>query len=215
LEDLELRLAAPFAIRGRVVLEAPDGVTAPKPPSVVLASDGAGAVFKTEPASAFLTGTPNSAGDFQIPNVYPISYQILPGPPPPRYHFGSIRIGDYDGLGSVELVPGAQPLTVVYRFGGGTVRGKVENCAGGTVRLLPHDKALWREGFLYFAACDPNDRYEITAVRPGEYYAIATAGNSPIPWYATSWDDDSLLNQAASVTVRSNENSSADLHAIR
>jgi len=167
-------------------------------------------------AGAFLTGIPDAKGDFQIQNVYPGPYQILSGPSPPQYYLDSIRIGGRDALESgVEILPGAQPLTVVYKPGGGAVRGTVENCAAGTVRLLPRDKAMRRPGFLLFASCDSNDRYAIAAVRPGDYYAIAIAGDSPTRWYAAMWDDDGLVNNASTVTVRAGENSSADLRAIK
>jgi hypothetical protein len=216
LEYLELRPAAPFAIQGKIVMEVPEGVLAPKPPSVMLAFNAGAAGLADKPAGTFLTGIPDAKGDFQIQNVYPGPYQILPGLSPPQYYLDSIRIGGRDALESgVEILPGAQPLTVAYKLGGGTVRGTVEKCAAGTVRLLPHDKAMWRQGFVLFAPCDSNDRYAITAVRPGEYYALAIAGDSPTPWYATMWDDDGLVNNASTVTVRAGENSSADLRAIK
>jgi hypothetical protein len=205
LENLELRADAPFAMQGKIVMEVPEGATAPKPPSVVLASNAGG----------FRTGIPDAKGDVHIQNVYPGAYQILPGPAPPKYYLDSIRIGGRDALESgVGIVAGSAPLTVAYKLGGGTVRGTVEKCAGGTVRLLPHDKAMWRPGFVFFAPCDANGRYAITAVRPGEYYAVAIAGDSPTPWYATMWDDESLVNYAGAITVRAGENTSADLRAI-
>jgi hypothetical protein len=216
LENVELRPAAPFAIQGRVVMEVPDGAPAPQPHQVILAFHAGGGLLGDKPAGAILTGNPDAGGVFHVPNVYAGAYLILPEPAPPRYYLDSIRIGSYDALGSaVEIVSGAQPVTITYKTGGGTVRGKVEQCAGGTVRLIPHDKAMRRPGFVRFAACDANDRYEITAIRPGEYYAIAVAGNSPAPWYATMRDDDGLLNDAGTVTVRAEESTSADLRAIR
>jgi uncharacterized GH25 family protein len=216
LENLELRPTTPFAIQGKVVMEVAEGVLAPEPPNVILAFTAGAAGLAARPAGAFLTGIPDAKGDFQIQNVYPGPYQILPGPSPPQYYLDSIRVGGHDALESgVEILPGAQPLTVTYKLGGGTVRGTVEKCAGGTVRLLPHDKAMWRQGFELFAPCDSNDRYAIAAVRPGDYYALVMAGDSAIPWYATTWDDDSLVNTASTITVRAGENSSADLRAIK
>ena len=216
LENLELRPAAPFAIQGKIVMEVPEGAPAPNPPSVILAFTAGAAGLADRPADAFPTGIPNAKGDFQVRNVYPGPYQILPGPSPPQYYLDSIRIGGHDALESgVEILPGAQPLTVAYKLGGGTVRGTVEKCAGGTVRLLPRDREMWRQGFMLFAPCDSNDRYAIAAVRPGDYYALAIAGDSPIPWYATMWDDDGLVNNASTVTVRAGENSAADLRAIK
>jgi hypothetical protein len=216
LENLELRPAAPFAIQGKIVMEVPEGALAPDPPSVILAFTAGAAGLADRPADAFLTGIPDAKGDFQIRSVYPGPYQILTGPSPPQYYLDSIRIGGHDALESgVEILPGAQPLTVAYKLGGGTVRGTVEKCAGGTVRLLPHDKAMRRQGFVLFAPCDSNDRYAIAAVRPGDYYALVIAGDSPIPWYATMLDDDGLVDNAGTVTVRAGENSSADLRAIK
>jgi hypothetical protein len=216
LENLELRPAAPFAIQGKIVMEVPEGAPAPQPPSVMLAFNSGAAGLADKPAGTFLTATPDAKGDFQIQNVYRGAYQILPGLSPPQYYLDSIRIGGHDALESgVEILSGAQPMTVAYKLGGGTVRGTVEKCAGGTVRLLPHDKAMWRQGLVLFAPCDSNDRYAIAAVRPGEYYTLAIAGDSPTPWYATMWDDDDLVNNASTVTVRAGENSSADLRAIK
>jgi hypothetical protein len=216
LDNLELRAAAPFAIQGKIVMEVPEGLPAPKAPSVTLAFNAGAGGASDKPSGAFLEGAPDAKGDFQIQNVYPGRYQILPGASPPGYYLDSIRIGGHDALeAGVEILTGAQPLTVSYKAGGGTVRGTVEKCAGGTVRLLAHDKAKWRQGFVFFAPCDASDRYAITPVRPGEYYALAIAGDSPTPWYATMWDDDGLVNNASTITVREGENSSADLRAIK
>ena len=196
-------------------MEVPEGEPAAQPPGVTLAFDAGAAGLADKPAGAFLTAAPDAKGGFQMRNVYPGPYQILPGPPPAGYYLDSIRMGGADALDSdVDIAPGGGPLNIIYRLGGGTVRGTVENCAAGTVRLLPRDKAMWRPGFLLFAPCDSNGRYEITAVRPGEYSVLAIAGDSPAPWYATKWDD-SLAGNASTVTVRPGETTTADLRAIR
>ena len=74
-----------------------------------------------------------------------------------------------------------------------------------SVRNTVERKTAARQGMQ----CDSNDRYGIAGVRPGEYYALAFAGNGPLPVL-----DRSLLNQASRVTVRAGEVSSADLRAI-
>jgi hypothetical protein len=65
---------------------------------------------------------------------------------------------------------------------------------------------------VHGAKCDSNDRYEITAVRPGEYYALAFAGDGAFPW--TVILDGSLFNQASRLTVVAGETTSADLRSI-
>ena len=74
---------------------------------------------------------------------------------------------------------------------------------------------MWRRGFVRFAPCDSNDRYVIAAVRPGEYYALAIAGDSPTPWWAAMWGDDGPVSDVSLATVRDGENSLADLRAIK
>jgi hypothetical protein len=92
------------------------------------------------------------------------------------------------------------------------VRGAVENCAAGQVQLIPQEPALRRGGFIHYARCDSNGRYEITAVRPGDYYAFALGGNGVA--YAPQGWNDTTLTQASRVTVRAGEATQADLHAI-
>jgi hypothetical protein len=74
---------------------------------------------------------------------------------------------------------------------------------------------MWRQGFVFFAPCDSNDRYEITASRPGRYYVLAISGDGTTPWYGALWEDDGLLLDASTITVRAGESSLADLRATR
>jgi hypothetical protein len=110
-------------------------------------------------------------------------------------------------------ISGATLITVVYKTNGGVVRGTAEKCASGSVWLVPQDRAMRRQGFWRTVTCDAKDRYEITAVRPGEYYAVALTVDRLLPWSAVVFDEG-LLNQGEKVTVRAGENSSADLRAI-
>ena len=87
--------------------------------------------------------------------------------------------------------------------------GKAENCASGGVLLVPGNAALRRPGFSKSAACDSSGHYEVRAVRPGDYYALAFAGNGPVLPV-----DDALLTQAVKVTVRAGEASATDLRTV-
>jgi hypothetical protein len=226
LEHFELRLAAPFSIQGKIIIEAPDGVPAPGLPNglpkvlpkvLIALNDGAAHMVRT-PGGGFHDGHPDAKGNFTVQNLYPGSYQILPDAPPVPYFLDSIRLGDYDALASdFQILSGAQPLTITYKPNGGTVLGAVENCASGAVELVPRDAALRRPGFLRVVACDSNNHYVLMGVRPGEYYALAIAGEIPVNGLAavlTATVDDRLVSQASSVTVRAGETSLADLRAI-
>ncbi len=214
LANLKLRLVGPFSIQGKILMDGPEGLPTPKPPSVTVGFNVGSAVRADTPGGGFRTGDPDAAGGFTIPNLYPGPYEVLPGPAPPGYYLDSIRLGDRDALASdVPILPWAPPLVVTYKSAGGSVRGTVEKCASGAVWLIPEDKTLRRSGFLWFVPCDSFDRYAVTAVRPGDYYVLAIAGDSPTPWYEAI-GDDGLLTEADKVTVRAGEASLVDLRAI-
>lgn len=158
-----------------------------------------------------ISARPDAAGNFSLQNVYPGSYRIVPMPPPPLpYYLDAVRLGETDlGGKEAELSSEAVAVTVVYKTNGGAVHGTVEKCASGPVLFVPQDAARQWLGFLRVAQCDANDRYGISGVRPGEYYALAFAGDGPLPEL-----DESLLQQAGKVMVRAGEASSADLRAI-
>ncbi len=201
LENVDMRLAAPFSIHGKIVMEVPDGASAPKAPGVLLAFNAGAA----SGARAFLTSNPDTKGGFTIQNVYPGPYLIVADEPPPQYYVESIRLDDRDALNSdVQILTGFEQLTVTYKLGGGTVRG---TCAAESVMLIPQDPVFRRPDFIRRATCLPNGSFDVPAVRPGEYYGIAMAGD-------TALLDDVLLKQGTRLTVRANESTSAEIRII-
>jgi hypothetical protein len=214
LEKIELGLTAPFTIRGKIVTEVPEGVLAPQPPriDVVLVS---GAALLSDQAEAFVPAE-SDEGDLTIRSVYPGPYQIQPlGNSPAPYYLDSMRLGDRDAVGSdVPILSDAEPLTIVYKLGGGTVRGTIDACGGAHVFLIPQDRVLRRGGFMRVTGCEQNGRFEFPAVRPGEYYGIAIAWNGSILSDAAMLADSGLLKQATKVTVRANESTSAEIRLI-
>jgi hypothetical protein len=46
------------------------------------------------------------------------------------------------------------------------------------VLLIPMDPVLRQQGFPRNPTCGTNGQFEFNAVRPGEYYGVAVAGNS-------------------------------------
>jgi hypothetical protein len=233
-ENVNLRLAAPFSVQGRVVMEAQGDVTKnggimPEPPRLI---PHAGRVRRESGASSWMlqpetmarpkfrtllfdqdgaiAADANRDGNFAFKSVYADSYRIAPSAAPAGYYLDSVRVGEIDVTAAeVPLSPGTLPITVEYKTGGGEVRGAVEKCALGAVLLIPADANMQWFGFLHSVRCDGKDRYEIDAVRPGEYYALAFAGPDSSPSF-----DAGVLQQARSVTVKAAETVTADLSAI-
>jgi len=206
LAGVKLRLAPPFTVSGRVIMEGRQGMPAPSPPEVILMKQHAGQmVFDGIPPPP---ARPAPDGRFRFENLYPGTYQIASGPPPPLFYLDAQRLGDLPTEGAVELSAGSPELTIVYKSDGGTVRGTVEKCGAGRVWLVQEANPGWR---IFTGACDASGRYEIPAVRPGEYYAAA------LPADQMMWGNlDAAFQQTASrVTVRAGEATGMELKLSR
>jgi hypothetical protein len=210
-ENLVVRLTAPFLLRGRIVMEVPQGTLAPEHPefalelvsSLALPSDG------LEASNHIFT----DGDSLTVRNVYPGLYEVNPfsgslGP----YYLDSIRLGESDALGSVSILSDAQPLTITYKLGGGSVGGTIEGCTAGHVFLLPQDLAWRRVAFLRITECDEKGRFAFAGVRPGDYYGFGIAGD-PFP-AGSIIQDSEWLKRTSKVTVRANESTSAEIRLI-
>jgi hypothetical protein len=211
-ENVKLRLVPPVMIRGRLVVQAPKDTPAPPPEPLILSLRG-GRTSREDfigPGAAALV-EPDASGEFVVQDAYPGAYRLGPMIPQPRrpFYLDEIRIGDADLTMQEVEVSFDVSMTVVYKTDGGSVHGKAEDCASGGVVLVPADPARRRPVFSRSGACDSSGNYEIDAVRPGDYYALAFAGNGPVPMW-----DDAILNQAVKVSVRAGEASSADPRTI-
>jgi hypothetical protein len=229
LENVELRLVAPFSIQARVVMEVPEGAPVPKTPGVSMRSaDGFGGFDGILPGIGFFDGNPDGKGGFTIKNLYPAAYQIIPGTAPAPYYLDSIRFGARDALErSVQVFPGDLPLTIAYKSNGGTVRGTVDGCTAGAskteVMLIPQDPVLRRDGFIHRTSCGQDGRFDIAAVRPGEYYGFAVGADNPAEQRLSGFGelhmgvdlDQNLINQSVRVKVRANEATEAEIRMIR
>jgi len=212
LDNVELRMTPPFSLHGTILFDRPEGVPAPEGDlATVIAGYTAGKFGGDQTCPARPTDHPYGKGDFTI-QLYPGPHHVdLIEPPPAQFYLDSIRLGGQDALTSdVTILSDAQPLTVTYKFGGGSVQGAIDGCGAGRVLLLPQDPALRRHEFLREANCGTNGQFEFSAVRPGEYYGFAVSADSSPLWYAALLDG-SLLDRASRVTVRSNEHTNAEI----
>jgi len=212
LENVIVRLARPLTLRGKLVVEGDKGIPLPRASPMVLAPKGGRNSREMDlvPGMGSLPFTPDANGNINVelyPGVYRLS-SMLQHPPPP-YYLDAVLAGAVNLITQeAELSSDGIGITVVYKTDGGSVLGRAENCAGGGVIVVPRDPPL-RDGFSRSAPCDSSGHYEIQAVRPGDYYVMALAGNGP-----AIKPDDAVLAQAVKVTVRAGEVSSADVKTV-
>jgi hypothetical protein len=149
-------------------------------------------------------------GSFRIDNLAPGLYRFQPTSPGPPYYLASIEMNGRDVLGEwVEIAPGTLPVTITYRADGGMVRGTVEECGGATIVLAPQVASLQYAEFVRQARCQQGGRFEITGIRPGDYYAFAfdqPVGMMELSSFVPKW-----AGQAVRITVRPGEATDASL----
>jgi hypothetical protein len=209
IEGLKARLGPPFTVSGRVILEAPQGVPPPGFLGLLLIKRHAGQVDFN--GLSMLDADPDADGRFRFGGVYAGTYEVFPAEPRlPPFYLDSIRLGDAPVREEVEISAASPELTIVWKTNGGTVRGTVEKCGTGRVVLVPANGPRWG-GFV--GTCDGvtsgPGRFQIAAVRPGEYYALAVPDYEWGP--AMHLDDAALQRAGTHVTVRAGEATQLDL----
>jgi hypothetical protein len=149
IENVKLRMAAPFSLQARAVMEAgADGTkaaSAAEPPRLIphagrTRTEFGAASWMLQPETmarpgfrtilfdgdGALTADMNRDGNFGFNSVYADSYRIAPLAAPAGYYLDSVRVGETDvAAAEVQLLPGTLPVTVAYKTGGGRARGAV------------------------------------------------------------------------------------------
>ena len=162
IDNLTLRLAAPFALRalvepaGKVDSPAIELYPTDAPPSL----------------AAYSQSDPDNI--LRFPAVYTGRYRIEVFRWPAGYYLDSVLAGEQDVLGKeVMLTEGMPPIRVVFKPSTAGLRGHVESCGDASILLLPRDEGLWDFRFIIRGSCDGSGHFEIGGVRPGDYYALA------------------------------------------
>jgi hypothetical protein len=201
--EVELRLTAPFKIHGKFSYDPP------RPPD----SKARASIFltkETAPGAISMWNGEAEGNTFTLPAIYPGTYTLLASEPEPPYYLASVRVSGQDGMaGPVYLGAESDQAEIVFRAGGGTVSGNVEDCKGGLVEVIPVQEYLWRV-LPKRDRCDALGHFTIQAVRPGDYYALSVGPGSEVPFALAT-----LLPQATKVTVRAGETTRVDLKPVK
>jgi hypothetical protein len=114
----------------------------------------------------------NQEGRFEIRDVHPGRYQIVPAGPQTGLYLESVLYGGREVLGqTVDLADGSLPVRVIYKANGGRVQGSSEQC--GAVVVFPTDPSLRNGQLVRTGRCENGGRFDIGGLRPGDYYAAA------------------------------------------
>jgi hypothetical protein len=111
--------------------------------------------------------------------VSPGVYRILPRPVAGSY-VASVKLGDAEVLGEpVGIWDSSAVIHVRYEKGSATVRGTVEQGGGAAVALYACDAAAFRLDGVHTVNAAADGSFEIAALRPGDYWALAFDGEPP------------------------------------
>jgi hypothetical protein len=167
-ENVEIRLALPFPVR--LIIEGDKDIPAPgRPgmaPMVLLSPVGGVPQFVQAKADG-------------IPNVYPGRYTIRVMNSLPGSYVESIKLGDMEVSGQpFDLWDGSQPVRITMRQGAASIRGNVENAWAGAVVVVDAGENVTTKQSNTHAFS--NSRFDIGALRPGDYYVFAVDRAAPL-----------------------------------
>lgn len=203
IEDLEVRLAAPFTLEFTADWgdERPPHGDGQNPQVGLRSLDG-------QPG-------PSPPGDESqhFAHVLPGRYRILPPIFSRGSYVASVLLEGREVLGQeVELTPASPPLHIVYKTGLGSLRGTVENGEGATVVLA--SQASSGLSFIRTLKCGAGGAFDMDGVTPGDYYAAAFDRVELQPAELAGLVG-ALRPNAVSVRVEEHAAASVELHVIR
>jgi len=164
MEGIDIRVSPPVPVTGTVEL---DGKPA-------LNVEGTARLVPVDGRGSSATADFKDGG-VRFDRVFPGRYRLSvePGWTYGRHYLEAVWLAGRDiTLEAIEVVPDMLPFRAVLRTGGGSVRGTVENGAGGMIVLAPRDERMRVSPFLAVSFFH-GSQFELDGVRPGEYYAFA------------------------------------------
>jgi hypothetical protein len=202
LEDIRLRLDAPFAVEVSV-----DWGNAQAPQRV-------GFGVRLTPVEGQPRLNLDPAKDVgKINGLFPGRYRVMPASAGVDAYVAAVIWGGSDVNGKViELTPGAAPLQAIFKAGTGKVRGVVEKCEGSIVYLVSREAG--EISVIRTALCGIGGSFEINGVVPGDYYAAAFDHPDAT---GMQWDEllSAVVPLGSSVRVEAGSTASVDLRVNR
>ncbi len=201
IEDLEIKLAAPFELKFTY-----DWEDAPQPQDfqetlrpALIPLDGQSQPGLLDANARFL--------------VLPGRYRIVPPLFMQRYYVTSVLLGGREVLGQeVDLAPGSPALRVVYKTGLGSVRGTVEKGEGATVVLVAQSPNGL--SFIRTSKCGLGGAFDMDGVTPGDYAVVAFDRVETQPMESAGFIG-SVRPSSVSVHVEEGAAASVELHLTR
>jgi hypothetical protein len=165
-ENVEIRLALPFTVPVIIERDVLPGAGVPSFPSMVFLSS----VDAASPVR--LTGD-------ALQKVYPGRYQIRTLNATPGEYVESIKLGNVEVYGrAFEIWDGSLPIRITYKRGAPVVRGTVGSEESATVAIFNVDETIVSE-VSRTVAVGRGGRFELSNLRPGDYYVVALDHNDP------------------------------------
>lgn len=180
-EGLVIRMQAPVAITGQVVQQAEQKLDLAgmrvmltgEPMMPMMMAPGGG-----------MPGMVKEDGTFSFDNLVPGKYRVNVTPVQGGY-VESVRYGDIEATGEIEILGSPSPLQIRIRPGGATVSGTVMQDgkpASGIVYLIPANAAARTQMLIKSGIPDQNGAFSIPNIAPGDYIAFALSESDPGVW---------------------------------
>jgi hypothetical protein len=164
LDDIEIRLAAPFTRDGIVDWGDVQVAPADRRSYVRLIDADSGRVA---------LGFGSQTGSLRFENLAAGRYRIIPmAALTPGYYPGPVFLGDREVTGQeVMLNATSPPVRAVMKANPGSIRGSVENGAGATVLLAPQSSQ--EPDALLAMQAGSDGAFQIPGLPPGDYSMVA------------------------------------------
>ncbi len=200
IEDIQIRVAPAFAIELQSEWGDSPPAKIPADPVRFLAMD----------SPATLPPPPFDLEPGQVPTFQGFAgkYLLAPSPMlPSGYYLAAALLDNRDVLGQVTDLSAGDLLKMIFKTGGGSVRGTVEKGSDAMVVLMADASASARIG--YAGRCDTNGAFMVRDIPPGDYTAVALQNNfgDPLsPEFA-----DMLVANGKRVRVEAGSSAQVDL----